>query len=120
MKLFEFQAKEIFRMYNIPLSSSSYLIKDVRNLDEIVDRLRFPCVLKAQVLAGGRGKAGGIKIARNREEVLEQAGKIFELVINGERTRAILIEDYVDIERELYTSVTIDTTTNEIVVLASP
>jgi len=119
MKLFEFQAKEIFRKYNIPTSTSSYLIKNAEEVNAILDKLQLPCVLKAQVLSGGRGKAGGVKIAKTKEEIPKLVEQIFNLVINGEKTCAILIEDYVNIEKELYTSITIDTTTNNITILAS-
>ncbi|USS40051.1 acetate--CoA ligase family protein [Thermococcus aggregans] len=119
MKLFEFQAKEIFRKYNIPTSTSSYLIKNAEEVNAILDKLQLPCVLKAQVLSGGRGKAGGVKIAKTKEEISKLVEQIFNLVINGEKTCAILIEDYVNIEKELYTSITIDTTTNNVTILAS-
>jgi succinyl-CoA synthetase beta subunit len=120
MKLYEFQAKEIFRKYNIPISPFSYLIKDIEDVDKVINYLKLPCVLKAQVLSGGRGKAGGIKIAKTKEDVVKLIKNLFEFVINGEKTHAILIEDYIDIEKELYTSVAIDTTNNNILVLASP
>jgi len=120
MRLYEFQAKEIFRKYNIPVSPSSYLVKDIEDVDKVVNQLKFPCVLKAQVLSGGRGKAGGIKVARTKEDVAGLVSALLELVVNGERTRAVLIEDFIDIERELYSSVTIDTAANKVVFLASP
>ncbi|RLE08100.1 succinate--CoA ligase subunit beta [Candidatus Aerophobetes bacterium] len=120
MRLFEFQAKEIFRKYNIPTSTFNYLIKTPEEVNTILDKLPLPCVLKAQVLSGRRGKAGGIKIVKTKEEIPRLVEQLFNLVIGGERTHAILVEDYIDIERELYVSIAIDTTTNNITILASP
>ena len=120
MRLFEFQAKEIFRKYNIPTSTFNYLIKTPEEVNTILDKLPLPCVLKAQVLSGRRGRAGGIKIVKTKEEIPRLVEQLFNLVIGGERTHAILVEDYIDIERELYVSIAIDTTTNNITILASP
>ena len=120
MRLFEFQAKEIFRKYNIPTSTFNYLIKTPEEVNTILDKLPLPCVLKAQVLSGRRGRAGGIKIVKTKEEIPRLVEQLFKLVIGGEKTHAILVEDYIDIERELYVSIAIDTTTNNITILASP
>jgi len=119
-RLFEFQAREIFKRFGIPITNTQCLIKDLNAVSEVLDNLKFPCVLKAQVLSGGRGKAGGIRIARTKEEIPSLVKQIFDLRIGGERTYAILITDYVEIERELYTSIVIDTVANNITALASP
>ena len=83
MRLFEYQAKDLFSAYGLPLPRSIR----ADSVDAAVDafrRLEHPVALKSQVLAGGRGKAGGIAIVNDEAEAREQARRIFDLAIGGE------------------------------------
>ncbi|MDR7434773.1 MAG: ADP-forming succinate--CoA ligase subunit beta [Armatimonadota bacterium] len=116
MKLFEYQAKEIFARYGIPVPPGTVITQpgEVEHL-----ALRYPLVLKAQVLVGGRGKAGGIKIARNPQEAREHAEAILGMTIKGEQVRALLAAEAVDIEKEYYLAFTIDRSARRVVAVAS-
>ena len=72
MRLFEYQAKELFRAYGLPVPSS-VLAADMPAVQSAADRLKFPVVLKAQVLAGGRGKAGGIAVVQDKASAQKEA-----------------------------------------------
>ena len=106
MKLFEFEAKDLFEEEGIPLASKREIIYYPEEL--VFKKLVYPLTLKTQVLSGGRGKAGGIKFADNITEALEKARAIFELEIKGEKPSRILLEPKLKIKREFYLSVTLD------------
>ncbi|MEM2935328.1 MAG: ATP-grasp domain-containing protein [Candidatus Thermoplasmatota archaeon] len=105
MKLLEHQGKELFKSYGIPIPESK-IVEKKEDLKKI--STPFPWILKAQVLVGGRGKAGGIKIAEN----LKEAEKIFDEMmtkeIKGEKVRKILVEEKISIDKEYYLSFFID------------
>lgn len=104
MKLFEYQAKEAFRQKGIP-TPKSVLIRSVEELDAALTHVGFPCVLKSQVLSGGRGKAGLIKVVQDAGQAQSVAQSLFTCEHN---VRMLLVEEAVDIDRELYLSVTVD------------
>jgi succinyl-CoA synthetase beta subunit len=107
MDLFEYQGKQFFARYGIPISPGAVAF----TVDEAVaaaERLGYPVVVKAQVLVGGRGKAGGIKLAANADEVREHAGNILGLDIKGHIVERLWIEKPSDIEHEYYASFTLD------------
>jgi len=104
MKLFEYQAKEVFREKGIPVPQSRL----AQTVDEAVSagkEVGLPCVLKSQLLQGGRGKAGLIKIARTEEEIADISAELFG---RPEGVRILLVEEAVNIDKELYLSITID------------
>ena len=101
MKLYEFQGKEIFKKYGIPVQSGLLILAN----DE-VKNLTPPLVLKSQVLVGGRGKAGGIKIWDGNIDVSKIINELFALTIKREKVNAILALEKVDISREIYISIT--------------
>jgi succinyl-CoA synthetase beta subunit len=105
--LYEYQGKELFRRYGIPVSDGRLATspEDARNAAE---ELGGPVVVKAQVLTGGRGKAGGIKLADGPEEAEARAREILGLDIRGHVVRRLWIERASDIAREYYLSVTFD------------
>ena len=107
VKLFEYQAKDLFREYGIP-APSSVLVKDPSELQAAMTKLRRPVVLKSQVLAGGRGKAGGILAVNSLEEAESAFAKILGLAIGGEKPTAVLVEESFLHEKEMYLSVTLD------------
>lgn len=118
MRLFEYQAKELFRKYGIPVPKS-ILVSDLRGVRAAFNSLDHPVVLKAQVLAGGRGKAGGIVEVSTEREATDAAKRIMELDIGGERPSALLAEEAFPHEREMYLSVTLDRGERSFVVIAS-
>jgi succinyl-CoA synthetase beta subunit len=118
MKLFEYQGKELFRKYGIPIPKG----KTVSSVDEVLNAVKeigFPCVLKSQVLVGGRGKAGGIKIVKNNDEATHEAKRLFALKIKDEPVNKILIEEAVNIEKEFYLGITFDRSARTNVVMLS-
>lgn len=104
MRLFEFEAKALFREFGIPTPKG----RAIKVAEEVFGITEFPCTLKTQVLVGGRGKAGGIKFAENSEDAYEKAQQIFKLPIKGSLPSAILVEPKVTIKKEIYISILID------------
>ncbi len=104
MRLFEFEAKGLFKEGGIKIPTG----KVIRCPEEIFSNKTFPCTLKTQVLTGGRGKAGGIQFADNKDDAYEKAKFIFDLPIKGSLPKAILVEPKVEIKQEIYISVLID------------
>src|SRR6201993_3056231 len=107
MDLFEYQGKQYFARFGIPVSPGG--VADT--VDEAVaqaDRVGYPVVVKAQVQVGGRGKAGGIKLAANAEEVRLHAGNILGLDIKGHVVKRLWVEHASDISKEYYASFTLD------------
>ncbi|MFP5320413.1 MAG: ADP-forming succinate--CoA ligase subunit beta [Acidimicrobiia bacterium] len=107
MDLLEYQGKQFFARYGIPVSDG----EAVTTVDDAVaaaERLGYPVVVKAQVHTGGRGKAGGVKLASNTDEAREHATNILGLDIKGHIVRTIWIEKASDIAEEYYASFTLD------------
>ena len=107
MDLFEYQGKQYFARWDIPVSAGG--VADT--VDEAVAQAEsagYPVVVKAQVQVGGRGKAGGIKLANNAGEVRFHAAKILGMDIRGHRVRRLWVEHASDIEEEYYASFTLD------------
>ena len=118
MKLFEYQAKELFREYGLPLPASVVVAQD-SELESALGRLRKPVVLKSQVLSGGRGKAGGIISASDLAQAQAAFTKIMGLTIGGELPAAVLVEESFPHDREMYLSVTLDRGERSFVVIAA-
>ncbi|TME95624.1 MAG: succinate--CoA ligase subunit beta, partial [Chloroflexi bacterium] len=107
MDLFEYQGKQYFARFGIPVSPGG--VADT--VDEAVtqaDRVGYPVVAKAQVQVGGRGKAGGIKLANNADEVRTHAANILGMDIKGHMVKRLWIERASDIAHEYYASFTLD------------
>mgnify|MGYP006100976807 CR=1 FL=1 len=107
MDLFEYQGKQYFARYDIPVSPGG----PADTVDEAVKEAAsagYPVVVKAQVQVGGRGKAGGIKLADNEAEVREHAGNILGMDIKGHVVRRLWVEAASDIDEEYYVSFTLD------------
>jgi succinyl-CoA synthetase beta subunit len=105
--LLEYQGKQFFASFGIPVSPG----EAVTTVDDAVaaaDRIGYPVVVKAQVHVGGRGKAGGVKLASNTDEAREHASNILGLDIKGHIVRTIWIEQASDIAEEYYASFTLD------------
>lgn len=115
MKLFEYQAKDVFKQAGIAVPNS-VLAENMDEIDKAVDEIGFPCVLKSQVLRGGRGKAGLIKVVKDKKEALKTAKTLFDSEHNVFK---ILVEEAVNIEQEIYMSVTLDPEKAKALVIAS-
>jgi len=105
--LYEYQGKELFRRAGIPVSAGR-LATTPGEARQAAEVLGGPVVVKAQVLTGGRGKAGGIKLAANAHEAEERAKEILGLDIRGHVVRKLWIESASDIAKEYYLSLTCD------------
>jgi succinyl-CoA synthetase beta subunit len=106
MKLYEYDAKRIFSRYGIPVPVGE-LLTDASGAVEISGKLG-QVVVKAQVLVGGRGKAGGILVASTPQEAVQNAKRIFGMSIKGTRVKKILLEEYEEPLKEMYLGITID------------
>src|SRR5450432_2146758 len=126
MKIHEYQGKEIFRRYGmptprgIPVFSVDEAVKAAETLGGKV------WVVKAQIHAGGRGKGGGVKVAKSVAEVRELAGKILGMQLvthqtgsQGQKVRRLLIEEGADIKQELYVGMVVDRSTQRVALMAS-
>lgn len=107
MDLFEYQGKQLFGRYGIPVSAGE-AVQDVDAAVATADRVGYPVVVKAQVQVGGRGKAGGIKLANTAEETREHAGNILGMDIKGHVVKTVWVEHASDISKEYYASFTLD------------
>ncbi len=117
MKVHEYQAKEIFKKYGILTPKE----KMCRTVDEVMAAAReigVPCVIKAQVMVGGRGKAGGIKLAKTENEVKQHAESILNMEIKGIPVKKVLVSEAVDIGSEAYLGIIVDRTEKKTVVMA--
>src|ERR671915_776195 len=107
MDLLEYQGKQLFARHGVPVPSG----RPAETVDEAVtaaDAIGYPCVVKAQVQIGGRGKLGGIKVANGREEARQHADSILGMDIRGLRVHEVWIEEASEIEAEYYASIVFD------------
>ena len=107
MDLYEYQGKQLFARHGIPVSAGR-LATSPEEARAAAEELGGPVVVKAQVLTGGRGKAGGIKLAADADEAQARAGEILGLDIRGHVVRRLWIEQASEIAKEYYLSVTFD------------
>lgn len=114
MKLFEYRGKELMSKYGIPVPRG-YIV----SAPSEIKKLDFDAVVKAQVLVGGRGKAGGIKFASSVEEARQRAAEILGMTVHGEKVRRVLVEERLNVKRELYFSLTMDRSSRSILAMAS-
>jgi succinyl-CoA synthetase beta subunit len=125
MNLHEYQAKELLSRYKVKVPQGRK-VESIAEAVEAASELGFPVVVKAQIHAGGRGKAGGVKLARNKAEVESFAGKLLgsSLVTaqtgpEGKKVRRLLIEEGLNIDKELYVSFLLDRAVGRPVAIAS-
>ena len=107
MKLYEYQGKEILSRFGIP-TPPGQVVSTVAEFDALAPKLKFPVVIKAQVLVGGRGKAGGIQFANNAKQGREWTEKILGMEIKGLKVAKVLVVEKIEFAKELYASVLID------------
>jgi len=118
MKLFEHEAKDIFRAFNMPTPPGG-VARTPEEAKERAAEVGRPVVVKAMVLAGKRGKAGGVKFADTPQEAEKCAEEILKMRINDLPVDAVLIEEKLDIEQEIYAGITIDRNERKYVVIGS-
>lgn len=118
MKLQEFQAKRIFGQFGIPVPQGDVATTPAE-ARAIAERIGGPVVIKAQVLVGGRGKAGGIKLAKTPDEAEQVAGRILGMDIKGLTVKKVLVDPAADIRKELYLGMVLDRSRRRVVVMAS-
>ncbi len=126
MKIHEYQAKELFRKYNVPVPQGQVAFSREEALN-VADLLGgYPVVVKAQIHAGGRGKGGGVKLAPSRESAGNLADEILGMTLvthqtgpEGRLVKKILVEAGQDIVKELYLSMLVDRETAKVVIMAS-
>ena len=117
MKLYEYEAKKVFDEMRIPVPKQYGVIHSPKELDGM--KIEFPVMLKSMVLSGGRGKAGGIKKAKNMQEAKTIAESLFKLKIKGLPVESILLEEAVDEIGALYVGITMDPADFKNVVITS-
>ena len=118
MDLLEYQGKQLFARHGLKVSSGE-VVDNVEDAVAAAGRVGYPVVVKAQVLIGGRGKAGGVKLASDADEVREHAGNILGMDIRGHTVRKLWIEHASDIASEYYASVLLDRSAKQPLVMFS-
>jgi succinyl-CoA synthetase beta subunit len=118
MDLLEYQGKQLFARHGLAVSDGK-AVTDVEEAVAAAEQIGYPVVVKAQVLIGGRGKAGGVKLAANPEQTREHAGKILGLDIRGHIVHKLWIEHASDIATEYYASVLLDRSAKQPLVIFS-
>ena len=118
MKIHEYQARNLFRKYGIPVPDGvvCQTVEEVKEKIPNDDKLR---VVKAQVHVGGRGKAGGVKLAKSKEEAIEKAGQILGMDIKGLTVEKVLVAEAVDIVKEFYVGLINDRNSKSVTLMAS-
>ncbi|MCH9021976.1 MAG: ADP-forming succinate--CoA ligase subunit beta, partial [Planctomycetes bacterium] len=118
MKIHEYQAKQLLSESGIP-TPQGILAVSAEEAEQAAEKIGTPCAVKAQVHTGGRGKAGGIKLAQSSQEAGELARQILQLSIKDIRVKKLWIEEAVGIKKELYLSLAIDRSSREFLFICS-
>ena len=130
MKIHEYQGKEILRRYGVPVPigiAAMSVAEGEKAVAAVIAETKSPVVVvKAQIHAGGRGKGGGVKVAKGAEAGMEAVRKIFGMQLvthqtgpEGKKVQRLLVEQGLDIARELYLGMTLDRAAGRVVVMAS-
>ena len=126
MKIHEYQAKELLKNYNVPIPEGRVAFSPDEAVEVAKNLGGFPVVIKAQIHAGGRGKGGGVKLTQSEPEVQSAAGQIIGMDLithqtgpQGRRVKKVLVEQGLNIDKELYLSIIPDRAIAKIVVMAS-
>ena len=118
MKIHEYQARELLASYGVPVPPGK-VARSAEEAARIAKEIGLPVVIKAQVLVGGRGKAGGVKLTHSLEEAREAADRILKLTIKDIPVEALLVAKAVDIRKEYYLGVTVDRSNKKAVCIVS-
>jgi succinyl-CoA synthetase beta subunit len=125
MKVHEYQAKQVFKEYDVLIPDGA-VAENIDKVLKIIELVGFPCVIKAQVHAGGRGKAGGVKIVKDVQEAKHAAREIIGMKLvskqtgpEGKRVNKVLVEQGVEIKKEFYLAIVVDREKEMPVIIAS-
>ncbi|MFB7272251.1 ADP-forming succinate--CoA ligase subunit beta [Streptomyces sp. NPDC056244] len=118
MDLFEYQARDLFAKHGVPVLAGE-VITTPEAAREVTERLGGKAVVKAQVKVGGRGKAGGVKLAADPAEAVEKAGQILGMDIKGHTVHQVMLAETADIAEEYYVSFLLDRTNRTFLAMAS-
>ncbi|HMQ52451.1 MAG TPA: ADP-forming succinate--CoA ligase subunit beta [Anaerolineae bacterium] len=118
MKLHEYQSKRVFADHGVPIPNGE-VAETPAQVREIAKRLAGPVVIKSQVLVGGRGKAGGIKVAKSVDEAEALAKQILGMDIKGLTVEKVLVDEAADIKKEIYLGIVIDRALQKPVLITS-
>src|SRR3972149_1295203 len=118
MKLHEYQARDILSQYGIPVPPGA-VASTAEEARAVAAKLECPVVVKAQVLVGGRGKAGGGKFAANPDETKHVSRQILGMDLKGVTVRKVMVVQAIKSERELYLGFVVDRTTKTVTAMAS-
>ena len=118
MKLHEYQSKQVFAKYGIPIPKGR-VAATAAEARHIAEELGGRVVIKSQVLVGGRGKAGGIRLAKDPAEAEQVATQILSMEIKGLPVRKVLVDEAAAIEQEIYLGITNDRAAKKPVIMAS-
>jgi len=114
MNVFEYQAKEAFRDHGIP-TPKGVVIRSANEIDKAVKEIGLPCVIKSQILRGGRGKLGLIKVAKTAAEATEITKQLFASEYN---VHILLVEEAIQMDKEVYLAVTVDPVSSKAMFIA--
>lgn len=118
MKIHEYQATELFKKAGLPVVPGEVAVECDQAL-QIAQTAGYPVVLKSQVLVGGRGKAGGIKVVKDDQELKEAFSILEKLTIKDYPVEKIFVVKAIDIQKEFYVAVTVDAARDDVVIIAS-
>jgi len=118
MKIHEYQARELFTAGGLPVPPGT-VVETAEEAERVAREIGARVVIKAQVLVGGRGKAGGVKLADTPEEAREKAGQILGMDIKGETVHKVFVAEAVDIAKEIYVGVITDRATQKPLIMCS-
>ena len=118
MKIHEHQAKDLLKAQGVPVPEGAVAF-NVDDALKIAQKIGYPCVIKAQVHVGGRGKAGAIKVAKNEEEFKTESARILGMDVKGLIVEKVLIEECADIAKEYYIGIILDRTLRDNVIMIS-
>lgn len=119
MKIHEYQAKKLFAAYGIPVEKHLLCETPAEIRNAFKELGNKTAVVKAQVLTGGRGKVGGVKLVHNEEEAFKQASAILNMEIKEFPVKKVLLSEAIDIQSEYYVSFTIDRNTRSVILMLS-
>ena len=118
MDLYEYQARDLLEEQGIETPKAIF-VRNIQDVAQTAETIGFPVVIKAQVKIGHRGQAGGVKIARNRDEAVQAARQILPMTIHGHKVRGVLVAEAKNILHEYYVSISVDRTSRDFDVLAT-
>lgn len=118
MKLHEYQARDLLASHGVPVTGGG-VASTASEARSIAEQIGGPVVVKAQVFVGGRGKAGGVKLAQNPTEAEQMAGQIIGMDIKGLTVEKVLVAEAISYEKEIYLSAILDRATKRVVMITS-